>query len=126
MSSRGPVLKKSISFTVEKDLAKRLSFLRNFSHRLTDFNQDIEKMLFDFCTSMENRVGITSSTWMGSRACPLCETGVLVSRTKKNEQNPSFMGCSKFPQCRHTESLIEMKIKTIKTKDAQDKKINNK
>ena len=37
--------------------------------------------------------------------CPECEKGVLVKRTvrKGKNANKTFLGCSRYPECKHTE-----------------------
>lgn len=104
-SSPAKNIRKGISFTVSKDLAGRLSFLRNFPHKLTNFNTDIEAILLTFCQEQEKKVGVLPTAWLNARPCPACENGTLLPRAKRNERKPAFMGCSKFPVCRHTEPL---------------------
>lgn len=103
--SNKPNVKKGVHITVDKNVAGRLTLLRSFGHRLTNFNDELERLITDFCAQQEKKVGISSSAWLLSRPCPACSSGVLVPRSKKGESEPSFMGCAKFPICRHTEGL---------------------
>lgn len=109
--------RKSTSFTVSINLSKRLSFLRNFPAKIPDFNEKAEETLLLFCQEMEKKAGISAESWKLSRQCPSCGTGVLFPRKRSGEHAPSFMGCSKFPQCRHTESIVNTNTSATKKKE---------
>lgn len=45
-----------------------------------------------------------------TRLCPRCQQGTLVVRTRRSDGN-RFLGCSRFPSCRHTSNLPQVSTK---------------
>lgn len=41
-------------------------------------------------------------------ACPKCSAGYLVERRSKNRS--SFLGCSRYPECRHTSAVVRASV----------------
>lgn len=96
---------KSTTITLGLTLAKRLSFLRKFPLKHTSVSTMIESSIQTICETLENKIGVNSDTWKVARDCPACKSGLLIPKKKKGESSPAFMGCTHFPECRHTESL---------------------
>ncbi|MCY1459614.1 Topoisomerase DNA binding C4 zinc finger [compost metagenome] len=45
-----------------------------------------------------------------TRLCPRCQQGTLVVRSRRSDGN-RFLGCSRFPACRHTSNLAQAHAK---------------
>ncbi|MBD78111.1 MAG: hypothetical protein CL840_04075 [Crocinitomicaceae bacterium] len=100
--------KKGVQITLPKSLAERFSFLRRLKHRAPNLNRDMEKLVEEFVSSMEDKLRIDKDSWRRSKSCPKCSTGVLFIKRKKNDPSARpFYGCSHFPECRHTENAPE-------------------
>lgn len=102
--------KKSTSLTVSKGLAERLSFIRKFKHRAEDLEQVIEQSLLEAVSKIESKLNLSENLWKTASKCPLCSSGVLFE--KKNTRKPNsrtFIGCSRYPSCKHTESVKVIK-----------------
>ncbi len=66
-------------------------FYRNFEKRLNVADKAIPK------------VDLKAEPELVGRTCPTCEIGDLVYREGRYGR---FIGCSRFPQCRHTEQIL--------------------
>lgn len=97
--------KKSVTITLNLTLAKRLSFIRRVPLKQTSVSDMIESSIDGICEALERKIGITPETWKVARDCPSCKSGLLIPKSKKGENKPAFMGCTHFPECRHTENL---------------------
>jgi hypothetical protein len=102
--------KKSVQVTLPFDVAQRLVFLRNFKHKIPDMNQAIVDSLMVTIISLENQVRVNPHDWKNSKPCPKCASGLLFKK-KSSQSNGSrpFYGCSRYPECRHTESVRDSK-----------------
>jgi hypothetical protein len=98
---------KGVQITISKDSAERLTFLRNFKHRLPTINEQIEASIMALVSTLEQKVGVQSGSWRLSRKCTKCSTGVLLVKVGKKPDSKPFYGCSKFPACKHTERVLD-------------------
>lgn len=96
---------KGVHVTVCKELAERLTFLRNFKHRLPNLNADLERSVLETVATLELKVGVSEDSWRRSRRCPKCSAGVLLIKKSKKANSTPFFGCSKYPSCTHTEQV---------------------
>lgn len=106
---------KQIQVTLPKDLAERLAFIRKFKHRLPDLPQILEQAIQSVVVSSETKLNIQPDTWKSAKSCPACAHGTLLKRVNSRKPDaPSFYGCSRFPECRHTEPMGETEKRNVK------------
>ena len=92
---------KGVQVTLPKSLAERLSFLRNFHHRKINLNPRLKGKINALVEEVEKELKIDHATWMTAKRCPKCESGtVFLKKTRRGD----FYGCSRYPECKHTES----------------------
>jgi|AntDeeMinimDraft_5_1070356.scaffolds.fasta_scaffold21108_2 hypothetical protein len=97
---------KGVQLSLEQALAQRLAFVRRFKHRIPDLNERLEKAVLKVVAESESKAGVTEESWKESKPCPICSHGVLFpKKSKKSPGLPPFMGCSRFPKCRHSEPV---------------------
>lgn len=95
---------KSVSVTVPKTLAERLSLIRCFSRRRETVNKETLDAMYSLVTSLETSLGIDKDTWKTAKRCPSCSSGMLIKRQKKRDpKGKPFYGCVNFPSCKHRE-----------------------
>lgn len=106
---------KQVQVTLPKDLAERLAFIRKFKHRLPELSQVLEQAIQSAIVSSESKLNIQPDSWKSARSCPACAHGTLLQRvnSRKPDATP-FYGCSRFPDCRHTEALSENEKRNTK------------
>lgn len=97
---------KAVQVSIDHYLAQRLTFIRRFKHRLPDLNRELEDALRDVIEKSEKKAGVQYDSWKKSKPCPSCTNGVLFPKVWRiKPDSKPFMGCSRFPECRHTESF---------------------
>lgn len=113
-SKTGIVVSELLSeyFEVEMDYA----FTANMEIQLDDVssgNMDWRPMLDDFYHPFEQRLENARANMPRrpviekvGRACPTCASGELVI---KHSRYGKFIGCSNYPECKHTERYLERK-----------------
>lgn len=95
---------KSVSVTVPKSLAERLSLIRCFSRRKELVQKETLDSMFALVGQLEGALSIDKDTWKTAKRCPSCASGMLVKRQKKREPSGKpFYGCVNFPSCKHKE-----------------------
>ncbi len=98
---------KGVHISLSKNLAERLAFVRRFKHRLPALNDDLEATIASLVSTAEKKLKIQPDAWRKARPCPSCAHGTLVERRGKRKGAAPFMGCSRFPDCRHSESITK-------------------
>lgn len=98
---------KSLSITVDKSLFERTSLLRKMKGKAPDLGSELEKAILSVIEETEKKLKLDSDAWKIARPCPSCSSGVLtiVTYRKKGGVPCQFMGCSGYPNCRHSESI---------------------
>lgn len=97
---------KGIQVSVEQSCAQRLAFVRKFKHRLPHLNDELESAILSVIEKNETKAGIEKTSWRDSKPCPECSCGVLFPKKPKGKPGPpTFLGCNRFPKCRHTENI---------------------
>lgn len=96
---------KQISVTVSKEDAERLALLRKCKHRLPNINEELSNAILEVVEASEKRLKLKRDTWKTARACPSCVSGTLYEKTSKGNTPRSFIGCSRYPDCKYTESI---------------------
>ncbi|MDD5555580.1 MAG: DNA topoisomerase, partial [Candidatus Pacebacteria bacterium] len=96
-----------VKFTaeMEKDLDEIADGKRDWIKLLQGFYFPFEKKLEQKYKEVEKKPLEQKPT---GKNCPLCGKPLLVKRSRYGE----FLGCSGFPECKHTESLEEKNKKT--------------
>jgi len=98
--------KKGVQFTLNKNLAERISFLRKFKHRIDNLDNLFEEEFSRFASKIEKNLSLREDSWRSGRACPSCATGVVFEkRSAKKPNSTPFLGCSRYPACKHTEKV---------------------
>lgn len=98
---------KGVQVTLGKSLAERLSFLRRL-RKSTDLNIKLSDAIEGVVSMMENRSKITPHTWRGAKTCPSCASGVLIEKRARDKNKPPFLGCSRYPECKHAENIASL------------------
>jgi ssDNA-binding Zn-finger/Zn-ribbon topoisomerase 1 len=93
---------KGIQVTLPKNLAERIAFLRNFNHRKINLNSRISKALFSLADEIEKELKFDHDTWQNAKKCPKCNSGIIFI---KKTSTRKFYGCSRYPLCKHSESV---------------------
>ena len=97
---------KGVHITLPKSLAERLGFLRNFNHRKINLNPRLKSKIGALVEEIEKELKVDPTTWTSAKRCPKCESGtVYLKKTTRGE----FYGCSRYPDCRHSESKSRKK-----------------
>jgi len=95
---------KNITVTLPKDVAERLLLLRKLGCRSELFTA-IQNHLEAIVSMYETHSNVNQHSWKTAKVCPECKNGVLLEKARKGDVKPSFISCSTFPTCRHSESL---------------------
>ena len=97
---------KSVSVTVPKALAERLSLIRCFSRRCDTVSKATLDAMYALVSELEDALSIDKDTWKTAKRCPSCSTGMLIKRRRKNlPDSQPFYGCVNFPDCKHKEKF---------------------
>jgi hypothetical protein len=96
---------KGVQITLTKSLAERLSFLRRLRRHNNEINAKLSDAIEGVVAMMENRSNVKPDSWRGAKTCPSCATGVLLEKRARDRGKPPFLGCSRYPDCKHTENL---------------------
>jgi ssDNA-binding Zn-finger/Zn-ribbon topoisomerase 1 len=104
---------KGVQITLTKSLAERLSFLRRLRRHNNEINAKLSDAMEGVIAMMENRAHVKPDSWKGAKTCPSCATGVLLEKRARDKEKPPFLGCSRYPDCKHTENLG---MKSVKNK----------
>jgi DNA topoisomerase-1 len=96
---------------LHKKLIKHLPVLQELFTQVKDFETDFNSTITQPKRPMQyNRVNKQLSS-KNKYLCPDCNQGTLLLRTN-SKTNEKFFGCSQFPNCRFTTSIIQKKDQT--------------
>jgi hypothetical protein len=96
---------KGVQITLAKSVAERLSFLRRLRRHNNEINAKLSDAIEGVVAMMENRSNVKPDSWRGAKTCPSCAAGVLLEKRARDKGKPAFLGCSRYPDCKHTENL---------------------
>lgn len=97
---------KSVTFTLPKDIAERIALVRKYKHRKLPIADRMENAIIAELESLESQLKIEKDDWKHTKTCPKCSSGTLTrTRVKNKDVVRVFLGCNRFPLCRHSESL---------------------
>ena len=95
---------KAVQVTLPKIVAERLSLLRKAGKAGAEFNKLRAAVIEGQVAACEQRFNIPKDAWKSAKTCPACSSGVLIEKRPNDKTRPPFIGCSRYPDCRHTEN----------------------
>jgi ssDNA-binding Zn-finger/Zn-ribbon topoisomerase 1 len=86
-------------------VAERLSYLRKVAKSPSDLQRQLVESIEATISSHEQKAKISVHDWKFAKTCPKCSSGTLMQRRTNSNPPRIFMGCSKYPDCNHTEEV---------------------
>ncbi len=97
--------KKGYTIQLPVEIVNRLHCVKKLKKGQIDIGAELAPIILKALKDIEYKNKIFETTWKDIKKCPKCDSYLV----KKKGKSGFFYGCYDYPNCKHTEQIVNNK-----------------